>query len=232
MKCLQERYNRPRLIHQAHVRKIIEVPSLKDKNSAGKEFRRLHDVLQQHLRALKAMDKEPSASFIPSLIEMKLDPDTMFEWQKASQDSTDVLHYTKLLEFLNLRAQASESASPESRKSTRNDYPLTKKRLPNRSTSLVANTSGTTSNCVLYKTERHPLYACQARRQEGFEGVRSNPPFGSKRFYMHRLTVHFKYPIAVAVLRGGGGGRTPPQTARLAWSRGGRHAIIYTATAS
>ena len=38
----------------------------------------------------------------------------------------------------------------------------------------------------------------------------------------------------VAVLRGGGGRRganAPSQTARLAWSRGGRHAIIYTATA-
>ena len=159
MKCLQEQYNRPCLIHQAHVRKIIKVPSLKD--NTGKELRHLHDVLQQHLRALKAMDKEPSASFITSLIEMKLDPDRMFEWQKASQAySADVPHYTKLLEFLNLRAQASESASPESRKSTRNDYPLTKKRLPNRSTSFVANTSGTTSNCVLCKTERHPLYAC------------------------------------------------------------------------
>ena len=24
----------------------------------------------------------------------------------------------------------------------------------------------------------------------GFEGVRSNPPFGLQKFYMHRLTVH------------------------------------------
>lgn len=122
--------------------KIIEVPSLKD--NTGKELRRLHDVLQQHLRALKAMDKEPSASFITSLIEMKLDLDTVLEWQKASQDSADVPHYAKLLEFLNLRAQAYESASSKSRKSTRNDYPLTKKYLSNRSTSLVTNTSGTT----------------------------------------------------------------------------------------
>ena len=43
-----------------HVHKIIKVLSLKD--NTGKELHRLHDVLQQHLRALKAMDKEPSAS--------------------------------------------------------------------------------------------------------------------------------------------------------------------------
>ena len=47
------------------------------------------------------------------------------------------------------------------------------------------------TNCGM--TFQYLLYA-QARRQGGFEGVRSNPPFGSKRFYMHRLTVHFKCP--------------------------------------
>ena len=49
-------------------------------------------------------------------------------------------------------AQASKS---KSRKSTKNDQHFTKKCLPNRSTSLIANTSGTTSNCVLCKTEKH-----------------------------------------------------------------------------
>ena len=74
---------------------------------------------------------------------MKLDPDTMFEWQKASQGSADVPHYTKLLEFLNLRAQTSQAASSESRKSAKNDHPLVKRCLPNRATSFIASTSGT-----------------------------------------------------------------------------------------
>ncbi len=51
---LKARYDRPRLIHQTHVQKICEAPSLKD--GSGKELRRLHDTVQQHLRALKAMD--------------------------------------------------------------------------------------------------------------------------------------------------------------------------------
>ena len=38
----------PRLIHQTHVRTILESPPLKE--GSGKE---LHDVVQQHLRALK-----------------------------------------------------------------------------------------------------------------------------------------------------------------------------------
>ena len=158
VKCLQERYDRPRLIHQAHVRKIVEAPGLKD--NSGRELRRLHDTLQQHLRALHAMGKEPSPSFTTSLIEMKLDPETMFEWQKASQDSTDVPPYAKLLEFLNLRAQASEFATSEPRKNPRSDpYPI-KKHPSNRSVSHFVSVGGDSSKCVVCKDEKHPLYAC------------------------------------------------------------------------
>lgn len=85
--CLKARYSRPRLIHRAHVRTIMDTPPLKDGSS--KELRRLHDVLLQHLRALKTMKEEPDPSFITSIIELKLDPTTLFEWQKHSQDTTD-----------------------------------------------------------------------------------------------------------------------------------------------
>lgn len=56
IESLQALYNRP---HQAHVRKILEVSSLKE--GSGHELRCLHDVVQQHLRALKSMDYEPSS---------------------------------------------------------------------------------------------------------------------------------------------------------------------------
>ena len=42
IKCLQERYDRPRQIHQTHVRRIVEAPALKD--GTGKEIRALHDL--------------------------------------------------------------------------------------------------------------------------------------------------------------------------------------------
>ena len=119
VKCLESRYDHPRLIHQMHVRKICEVASLKDGN--GKELRHLHDVLQQHLRALKSMDHEPSGSFITSMIELKLDQSTMFEWQKFSQKSTDVPHYNELLGFLNLHAQACETCTSDTRRTPRSD---------------------------------------------------------------------------------------------------------------
>ena len=90
--CLKGRYDRRQLIHQkTHVK--------------GRELRRLHDCLQQHLRALKAMGHDPSGPFLTSTIELKLDQNTMFEWQKYSQKSTTVQDYRDILEFLNLRSK-------------------------------------------------------------------------------------------------------------------------------
>ena len=50
------------------------------------------------------MGYDPSAPFITSAIELKLDETTLFEWQSCS-----VPHYQDLLDFINLRAQATES---------------------------------------------------------------------------------------------------------------------------
>ena len=147
--CLKSRFNRPRLLHRAHVRKIVEAPSLKD--GSGKELRRLHDTVQQHLRALKAMGSEPDDHFVTSVIELKFDVDTMFEWQRHSQDKTEVPSYTEILEFLDLRAQASETSLSSSKKPPRkSDHPVT---------TFTAN-SHSSGNCILCNSERHPLYVC------------------------------------------------------------------------
>ena len=80
----------------------MEAAALKD--GGGRELRRLHDTIQQHLRALKAMGHDPPGPFVTSLIELKLDATTIFEWQRYTQDAADVPHYQKLLDFINLRA--------------------------------------------------------------------------------------------------------------------------------
>ena len=156
--CLKSRYNRPRLINQAHVQRILETPSLKD--GTRKELRHLHDIAQQHLWALKALGHVPSGSFITSLLELKLDVNTMFEWQRHSQVSTDVPHYKDLLEFLNLRAQASEySLSDTSKKSSRSDS-FKKNVLISKSVASFAASADESSTCVLCKFEKHPMYYC------------------------------------------------------------------------
>lgn len=61
-----------------------------------------------------------------------------------------VHHFNELLSFLNLRAQASESLASNRRQNTPNK-PIT---------SFTAGASDSSPNCVICKTDRHPLYAC------------------------------------------------------------------------
>ena len=89
-------------------RQLLTCPPTKE--GTGKEIRRLHDKMQQHVRALKAMGQEPSVT------ELKLDATTLFEWQKHTKESKDVPHYRDLLEFLNSYAQASETRTPDTPK--------------------------------------------------------------------------------------------------------------------
>jgi hypothetical protein len=147
VKCLKARYDRPRFIHRTHVQMIVDTPPLKEGNR--KELRRLHDNIQQHVRALKTLGCDLPGKFITSMIELKLDTDTLFEWQKHSQTSMDVPPYEELLEFIDLRAQASETSCATH-----------KKKPPNRVTSFAASTNSSGNNCVVCKTEKHPLYVC------------------------------------------------------------------------
>ena len=140
---------------------ILEAPVLKE--GTGKELRQLHDTVQQHLRALKAMDHEQPGLFVISVLELKLDMNTMFEWQKHNQTSVDVPHYNKLLEFINLRAQASETTTSDQNKklSKGETHPNKKSFVSGKPVVLfAANTTDPVGNCVLCKTDKHPLYAC------------------------------------------------------------------------
>ena len=157
--CLKERFNRPRLIYQAHVRMIVSAPSLKE--GTGKELRHMHDLVQQHLRALKSLGHEAPGPFITSLHELKLDATTMFEWLHHSQTSLDVPHYDNLLKFINLRAQASKSsASDSNKKPTRQEVSLSRKQPFSKSVASFAANADIPMNCVICKKDKHPLYAC------------------------------------------------------------------------
>ena len=196
IKCLKERYDRPRLIHQAHVKAILEAAPLKDGN--GKEIRKLHDTIQQHLRALKGMDCEPSSPFITSMVELKLDQNTMFEWQKHSQKCESIPHYQDLLQFLNLRAQATESSLLD--KKSKHDVSQSRKNFPSGGSvlSYATNAELISNRCVVCKSERHPLYACPKFRDmphdEKLSTLRANRLcmncLGPKHFVKQCKSVH------------------------------------------
>ena len=199
VQCLKARYNRPRLIHQAHVKTILDAVPLKE--GTGKEIRKLHDTVLQHLRALKSMGYEPSGPFITSALELKLDQTTMFEWQKHSQKSEGVPHYHDLLDFLNLRAQATESTIADSNsKKLKHDTPYQKKGYVTGGAvaSHAANTDLSPNQCILCKPDKHPLYACPWFKEMPHEAkiatVKSNGLcmncFASNHFVKQCKSVH------------------------------------------
>jgi len=60
------------ILVEQNVCHIVEAPPSKD--GLGKEIRTLHDLVIEHLRALKSMGHEPSQAFITSLLKMKPPP--------------------------------------------------------------------------------------------------------------------------------------------------------------
>jgi len=80
--ALKNRFDRPQVIHRAHVRAILNIKPMKDGSSG--ELRKLHDTLQHHLRSLKAMEQLDFERFMTTLGECKLDSLTIVEWQKST----------------------------------------------------------------------------------------------------------------------------------------------------
>ena len=78
----------------------------------------------------------------------------MFEWQKHSQGSKEVLAYLELLEFLDLRARAPKSTKGEPERKHSFNPPSKKAARP----FYVASTDKT---CVACKKVNHLLYSCK-----------------------------------------------------------------------
>ena len=82
-----------------------------------------------------------------SILQLKLNKDILFKWQRHSNESGKVPHYQDILDFLDLRAQFTESLN----------YKVECKGNPTQHfTSFVASMDNT---CVACKNGKHPLNA-------------------------------------------------------------------------
>ena len=151
VKCLQQRYDRPRFIHQKHVKTIVEIPTVKYGN--GRELRQLHDLVSQHLRSLRTIKGDTFESFMSSLIEMKLDQSSKFAWQQHTHERRDVPSIDELLEFVDWRAQASELSIP---RDAERKYFTMEKKTKTRTSYQIA----TERKCAACNEANHPLYTC------------------------------------------------------------------------
>ena len=155
VKCLQQRFDRPRFIHQKHVNTIVEIPTIKV--GTGRELRQLHDLVSQHVRSLRTVMGDTFEPFMSSLIEMKLDQASKFAWQQHTHERRDVPSIAELLEFVDWRAQASELST--SRDAERK-HPITEKKIKTRNSYQIT----TERQCAVCNEAFHPLYACASFR--------------------------------------------------------------------
>ena len=136
------------------------------KEGSGRELRQLHDVLSRHLRALNA--KDPYGPFVTALVELKLDQLIMFEWQRQSQDATDTPHFERLLKFLHLKAQASESFVQGTQKRQAQIKPSVQLR--------SAYTTNVSPACNVCRAPKHPLFMCKKFKSLPCEKLRHCEP--------------------------------------------------------
>ena len=59
------------------------------------------------------MKYELSGAFVTALLEMKFDQSTWFEWQRHTQGEAYAPHFMEFLDFIDVRARASEAISLE-----------------------------------------------------------------------------------------------------------------------
>ena len=53
IRCLKERYDRPRLVQEDNIRSIVHADAVPVKNGSDEELCRLYDAAIQHYRVLK-----------------------------------------------------------------------------------------------------------------------------------------------------------------------------------
>ena len=72
------------------------------KTGSGQELQRLHNLLQQHTRALKASEEYSIETYLTAAIELKLDEGTRLRWTEHSSKCDTTPPCEELLEVLDM----------------------------------------------------------------------------------------------------------------------------------
>ena len=151
IRCLMERYDRPRLVQEEHIRNIVDAAPVK--NGSEKELRRLYDVATQHYRALKAAKQDSFDTVLTVILQQKLDEKTRLKWAEFSNDKELVPPCTELLKFLDVQARQLESASHAGLKHVSGSD----RKTPSLKPSFV---SSTDDACLACKKYGHQVHTC------------------------------------------------------------------------
>ena len=157
---LQARFIRPRLIHQTHVRMIMEL--LPSRMGPARNY----VVYTTRCNSTFVL----SRPWAMSLLVHSSSSYWSSNWTRTPCLSgnnivrgqlTFLTSPIKLLEFMNLRAQASETSLSNHKGSSRGVNPSDRKsHHPPKPITTFTSNADPSSNCILCGTSKHPLYAC------------------------------------------------------------------------
>ena len=94
----------------------------------------------------------------------------MFEWQHHTQSQVNVPPFQDLLDFIDSRAQASESSIPLKKFSKWETSNLKRSFPTSKPVTSFTASHESASQCVLCKPVKHPLYACPKFKSLSHEG--------------------------------------------------------------
>ena len=151
IKCLKERYDRPRLVQEEHIRSIVDAVPVK--NSSDKELRRLYDAATQHYRALKAAKSDSFDTVLTVILQQMLDEKTRQKWAEFSSEHESVPPCTELLKFLDLQARQPESVAQVGHKHASGSD----RKLPSVKPSYAISTDDA---CLACKKRGHQIHTC------------------------------------------------------------------------
>ena len=151
IKCLKERYDRPRLVEEEHIRSIVDAVPVK--SGSEKELRRLYDAATQHYRALKAAKTDSFDTVLTVILQQKLDEKTRLKWAEFSSEHESVPPCTELLKFLDLQARQLESVAQVGHKHASGSD----RKIPSVKPSYAISTDDA---CLACKKRGHQIHTC------------------------------------------------------------------------
>ncbi len=109
VKCLIDRYHRPREVIAQHSYTLIKFPPVKEGDV--KDLRKLHATWTQHISAPAELGHVIDSAFLTSILERKLGRDTRTKWKWESR--LHVFEVPDLLQFIHDQAMSMESEEQE-----------------------------------------------------------------------------------------------------------------------
>lgn len=108
---LKSRYDKPREIVNKHIQRFLTQQTLTSASANG--LRSLHDVSDEVIRALQAMNREDRDTWLLFILSEKVDPDTKQLWcQKIAEMEDSDITLQCFLKFIESRSFALQSSQP------------------------------------------------------------------------------------------------------------------------